>query len=128
MPIRAFHTNLLICRMFAGCLWAVLLAGVYCCGALAEEDPYLSTLSQEAKKVDTANQPTLSETGESAAPAEGGLSIQAFEEDLRAQYMGSYTFYLKLPRRTKEEIFLEYSNGASIDEIRQKIMDRFLHH
>ena len=127
MPTRAFHTNLLIRRIFIGRLWAVLLTVACCGGVLAEEDPYLSTLSQEAKKVDAANQPTLSETGESPAPAEGGLSVQAFEEDLRAQYMGSYTFYLKLPRRTKEEIFLEYSNGASIDEIRQKIMDRFLH-
>ncbi|MEW8395104.1 MAG: hypothetical protein AB2707_02980 [Candidatus Thiodiazotropha sp.] len=55
-----------------------------------------------------------------------GPSLQAFEEDLKARYMGSFTFYKKLPRRSREEVFEEYKGGASIDEIRKKIMDRFL--
>jgi hypothetical protein len=87
----------------------------------------LSAISQEAKKVETDYQPTLSESGETTGMTEDGLSLQAFEEDLKTRHKGSYTFYQKLPRRSREEVFLEYRGGASIDEIRQTIMDRFLH-
>ncbi len=92
----------------------------------AEEDPYLSAISREAKKVETPTQPAVTETSEPVPQESGGLDLQAFEEDLKARYKGSYTFYQKLPRRSREEVFLEYRNGASIDEIRKKIMDRFL--
>jgi hypothetical protein len=94
----------------------------------AEEDDYLSTLSSEAAKVDGTDQPTLEIKDAPAASPEEGPSIAAFEEDLKSRYRGSYTFYEKLPRRTQEEVFEEYRNGASIDEIRKKIMDRFLSH
>ncbi|MCG8037820.1 MAG: hypothetical protein JAZ19_12385, partial [Candidatus Thiodiazotropha taylori] len=55
-----------------------------------------------------------------------GAAQVAFEEDLKSRYLGSYTFYKKLPRRAREEVYEEYKGGASIDEIRQKIMNRFL--
>jgi hypothetical protein len=120
--------NLLIYNIFRRCLWAFLLVALSCAGAWAEEDPYLSILSQEAKKVDGMSQSTPNGSEGPAVQEYGGLSTQAFEEDLRERYKGSYIFYQKLPTRTKEEIFQEYRDGASFDEIRQKIMDRFLHH
>ncbi|MEW8507601.1 MAG: hypothetical protein AB2598_12940 [Candidatus Thiodiazotropha sp.] len=90
----------------------------------AEEDPYLSAISSEAEKVEPAETTSNSESVEDGES--GGPNLQAFEEDLRARYMGSFTFYKKLPRRSREEVFEEYKGGASIDEIRKKIMDRFL--
>jgi hypothetical protein len=105
----------------------MLLLAVSSLHVFAEEDPYLSAISQEAKKVVVPSQPDSAEPGESATPLVGELDLRAFEEDLKARYKGSYTFYTKLPRRTQDEIFLEYRDGASMDEIRKKIMDRFLH-
>ncbi|MES9969557.1 MAG: hypothetical protein ABW092_05950 [Candidatus Thiodiazotropha sp.] len=92
--------------------------------SIAEEDPYLSAISIEAEKVESTETTSKSEVDETGTVE--GPSLQAFEDDLRASYMGSFTFYKKLPRRSREEVFEEYKGGASIDEIRKKIMDRFL--
>ncbi|WP_316367963.1 hypothetical protein [Candidatus Thiodiazotropha sp. CDECU1] len=92
--------------------------------SIAEEDPYLSAISIEAEKVEST-ETTLKSEADDPGGVEGP-SLQAFEDDLRASYMGSFTFYKKLPRRSREEVFEEYKGGASIDEIRKKIMDRFL--
>jgi hypothetical protein len=92
----------------------------------AEEDPYLSAISQEAQKVEVETQPTLNGTGEPVSAAEDGLSLQAFEEDLKTRDKGSYAFYLKQPKRRREAAFPEYRGGASINEIREKIMGPFL--
>jgi hypothetical protein len=126
MPAHAWLRALIrgVCGRFT---WITLATVAMGNCAYAEEDPYLSAISEEAKKVEAESQSTTSITGQPAAPTEDGLSLVAFEEDLKARYKGSYTFYQKLPRRTKEEVFLEYRNGASIDEIRKMIMDRFLH-
>ncbi len=127
MPAPVACFDALIPRCFGRALGAILLLLVCVTGTCAAEDDYLSTLSREAEKVEADVQPTVTETGEPAAPTESGLNLQAFEEDLKARYKGSYTFYQKLPKRTREEVFLEYRDGASMDEIRKKIMDRFLH-
>ncbi len=92
--------------------------------SVAEEDPYLSAISIEAEKVESAEITTSDEAGK--IETGDGPSLQAFEDDLKTRYMGSFTFYKKLPRRSREEVFEEYKAGASIDEIREKIMDRFL--
>ncbi|MCG7982076.1 MAG: hypothetical protein JAY90_04900 [Candidatus Thiodiazotropha lotti] len=107
---------------------AILLTmlGLLAQPAVAQDDDYLSEISAEASKIDS-KLPTQGEekqdqdglTDESAAQI-------AFEEDLKSRYLGSYTFYKKLPRRAREEVYEEYKGGASIDEIRQKIMNRFL--
>jgi hypothetical protein len=66
-------------------------------------------------------------SGESDEPdVIDGPEMKVFEDDLRASYMGSFTFYKKLPRRSRAEIFEEYKEGASIDEFRNMIIDRFL--
>ena len=106
--------------------YALLLCLPISTGAIAAEDPYLSAISVEAEKVDAATQPTL-DSPEPQQGSDDGASLRSFEDDLKARYKGSYTFYVKLPQRSREEIFLEYRDGASIDEIRKKIMDRFLH-
>ncbi|MEW8026988.1 MAG: hypothetical protein AB2792_04595 [Candidatus Thiodiazotropha sp.] len=92
---------------------------------VAEEDPYLSAISSEAEKVESTETTTGSEADEMGGAVDGP-SLKAFEDDLKASYMGSFTFYKKLSRRSREEVFEEYKGGASIDEIRKKIMDRFL--
>ena len=124
MSTRAARSNLLICRIFGQLTVAMVLLAVSALCAVAEEDPYLSAISQEAEKVETPSSPAPTEAGGPAA--QDGLNLQSFEEDLKARYKGSYTFYQKLPRRSREEVFQEYRDGASIDEIRKKIMDRFL--
>lgn len=84
----------------------------------AEEDDYLSALKAEASKV--------------GVPATGGsagdrLSRESFENELKDRYAGSAVFYSKLDAANQEEIYQEYLSGATISELRKKIMDRFLH-
>ncbi|MCW8908921.1 MAG: hypothetical protein OQL28_16900 [Sedimenticola sp.] len=106
-----------------------LLFGVFVMSfsvSAAEDDDYLKALSQEADKV--GNTVTTEDAAASAtAGARGGVSRQLFETELKEKYAGSAVFYSKLPSATQEEIFLEYRSGASIAELRKKIMDRFLH-
>ncbi|MCU7883008.1 MAG: hypothetical protein KZQ82_02310 [Candidatus Thiodiazotropha sp. (ex Lucinoma annulata)] len=93
---------------------------------VADEDPYLSAISSEAAKVETTAPVLDGDEGSAVESTAVGPSMHAFEGDLKARYMGTFTFYKRLPRRAREEIFEEYKGGASIDEIRKKIMDRFL--
>jgi len=126
MPARTAQPNALIKFRFGRLRCAMLLSLATPFSTIAAEDPYLSAISVEAEKVDAAAQPTL----DSPAPQptnDGGVDLRAFEEDLKARYKGSYTFYAKLPQRSREEIFQEYRDGASIDALRKKIMDRFMH-
>lgn len=127
MPSQSAGSNMLIKQLFGRVLLVLMLLATVSLFATAEEDPYLSALSKEALKVEVAGQTTQSELNEAAVSEDGNLDLQMFEEDLKARYKGSYTFYQKLPRRSREEVFVEYRDGASIDEIRKKIMDRFLH-
>ncbi len=106
--------------------WFSFICGALPLGLLAEEDPYLSAISSEAAKVDAAEQPTLDTADEEVDSEAGGIDMQAFEEELKASYQGSFTFYEKLPRRVREEVFQVYSDGASIEEVRDMIMQRFL--
>ncbi|MCW8943855.1 MAG: hypothetical protein OQL27_03715 [Sedimenticola sp.] len=92
----------------------------------AEDDDYLSALNQEAKKVDGKGE--VSDTsGSVVTTGNTAVSREAFEAELKEKYAGSAVFYSKLPPGSQEEIFLEYQDGATIVELRKKIMDRFLH-
>mgnify|MGYP006921591418 CR=1 FL=1 len=104
-----------------------LLCGVFVISfsvSAAEDDDYLKALTQEADKV---GRTVATESGGAGAGAQGEASRQVFESELKEKYAGSAVFYSKLPPATQEEIFLEYRSGASIAELRKKIMDRFLH-
>jgi hypothetical protein len=121
------HSNYLIGMKICLCSWFSFLFCILPFGLAAEEDPYLSAISSEASKVESSGQPTVDLMGNEANEEAGGIDMQAFEEELKTSYQGSYTFYLKLPRHTREEVFQVYSDGASIEEVRKMIMQRFLH-
>ena len=104
---------------------ALCLVGSLSQVSVADEDAYLSQISSEAKKID-AELPAAEQPAQDSQVSVEAAAQQAFEEDLKARYMGSYTFYQKLPGRAREEVYEEYRDGASIDEIRKKIMSRFL--
>ncbi|MCU7929179.1 MAG: hypothetical protein KZQ90_00115 [Candidatus Thiodiazotropha sp. (ex Codakia rugifera)] len=116
MPVIRLRHQISV--LLAMCLAAQLIA--------ADEDPYLSAISSEAAKVEATAPELDSDEVNATESATEGPSVHAFEDDLKTRYMGTFTFYKRLPRRAREEIFEEYKDGASIDEIRKKIMDRFL--
>jgi hypothetical protein len=41
--------------------------------------------------------------------------------------VGTYTFYRRLPERSRAEIFVDYGEGASMQVLRDKVVDRYLH-
>jgi len=55
------------------------------------------------------------------------LTVVDFEDELKVRFLGSFTFYKKLPQRSREEVYHGYLNGNTIREIRKMIMNRYLH-
>ena len=98
----------------------------------AQSDDYLRAIEQETQKLDgdsggdPATPPTADaqrRTGRGFSP---GLSMERFGEELAERYIGSSVFYRKLSRRYREEVYAEYLDGASIDEVRELIMGLYL--
>ena len=98
----------------------------------AADDAYLDLLDREVTKVE----PGLTDTGEEGAKASEDTRRQAatpapsrthFEALLQKQHVGTYSFYRRLPERIREEVFLDYSAGAPMEALREKIIDRYLH-
>ncbi|MGB5451066.1 MAG: hypothetical protein WBM71_06940 [Sedimenticolaceae bacterium] len=116
-------------RALAGFLGAALLGLVHTF-THAADDPYLRMLEAEVTKVEGVSTDTK---GDGAAPAAGTggsaslASREHFEAMLRETHVGTYSFYRRLPERSREEIFIDYGNGASTAALRDKIVDRFLH-
>ncbi|MBA1329783.1 hypothetical protein QQ73_00740 [Candidatus Endoriftia persephone str. Guaymas] len=106
-------------------LFFLLMVPVFGAVVGAEEDSYLSEISLEAEKLDRAKPDAVGESAASEVAIEGA-SQEEFEADLKSRYVGSYTFYMKLPPASQEEVFQDYRDGAAISDIRKKIMDRFL--
>lgn len=114
-------------------VFAALVLGSMSGLSVATDDPYLQMLDQEVTKVEAS--PT--DKGRDSAVQSGGttpvqrsdsgVSRETFEADLRNHNLGTYSFYRKLPERTREEVYLDYANGASIDVVRDKIIERYLH-
>lgn len=112
---------------------AALLCCALCPGLYATDDAYLKALDAEVSKVGGA----LTDTGGDAAPGASPGSTQKdarpessrerFEALLRERHIGTYSFYRRLPERSREEIFLDYAGGDAMDVLRDKIVDRFLH-
>lgn len=106
-------------------LLALVLAG--CCGhAVAAGDPYLEMLDREVAKVEVA--PTDNSPGTAAvdSAAQAGDSRDQFEARLRSEHVGTYSFYRRLPERSREEMYLEYRSGVPMAGLRDKIVQRFL--
>ena len=92
----------------------------------AADDAYIDAVKGEAGKIEGGG-------GGSAASAGGDTTlaadpkVAAFERDLDKQYRGTFLFYQRLPARSREEIYKAHAGGASIEEVRRMVMDRFQH-
>jgi len=122
-------------RSAAGWLPALLLMGCTLAGGALAADDYLSELDAEAKKVEARSIDGEAGTSTVEAPAEiggstgggrSGASRERFESLLRQKYLGTFGFYKKLPERSRQEIFIDYRDGAPMAEVRKKIIDRLL--
>jgi len=98
--------------------------------AAADAD-YLKLLDEEVSKVDgavtrvEADAPVAKTDTAPVVRASG--SRKQFEGLLREQHVGTYSFYRRLPERNRQEIFLDYQSGMPMNQLRDKIVDRFLH-
>lgn len=109
-------------------LCGVLVVGLFSTSMLAAEDPYLDLLDREAVKVDRAASDTFTAAEDVGGnPSRPVASQESFETLLRRQHVGTYSFYRRLPERSREEVYLDYRGGASIETLRGKIIDRYLH-
>ncbi len=59
------------------------------------------------------------------SPEETALVRDRFESMLRQRYAGTFSFYARLPDRSRQEILGQYRKGADIAQLRQTIIDRF---
>ena len=110
---------------------SLLVLGPVC---QAETDPYLQLLAEEVTKVEESPIETVRVQEDAAPPARLVAqsarpvpSRKRFEELLREQHVGTYSFYSRLPERSRAEIFVDYGNGASMEALREKVVDRYLH-
>ena len=108
-------------------LFAVSLPQVH-----AADDAYLRLLDQEVIKVEEPATDTGLDDAASSGPtsrdqAPQPVSRERFETLLKQTRVGTYSFYRRLPERSREEIFLDYSDGVSLEALRGKIVDRYLH-
>lgn len=99
----------------------------------AADDAYLEQLDEEVTKVEAVPTDTGRDGAARPAKTAGGAgtrevaSREQFEASLRDQHVGTYSFYRRLPERSREEVFLDYSRGASMESLREKVIERFLH-
>ena len=120
-------------RCFGRIAGAVLFVGTTSSVLHAADDAYLQLLDEEVTKVEAVS--TDKEGDDAGRSAEDGAmgrtqtapSRERFESLLRKQHVGTYSFYRRLPERSREEIFIDYANGASMETVREKVVDRFLH-
>jgi len=122
-----------LCGCFSHIVGAVLIVSMTSPALHAADDPYLQLLDEEVTKVEAV--PTDTVGDDAARSAEAGVtggaqavpSRERFEAQLRQQHVGTYSFYRRLPERSREEIFVDYANGASMEALREKVVDRYLH-
>jgi len=116
------------CLRRASLAVALVASGQVC---QAETDPYLRLLAEEVTKVEESPTETVTvqedAAGLVAQSARPVPSRKRFEGLLREQHVGTYSFYSRLPERSREEIFVDYANGASMEALREKVVDRYLH-
>lgn len=118
-------------RSAAAAACACALAFTLASGAVnAASDPYLESLEREVAKVEVAptDNPDAARAG--AAPrdpaAGAALTREQFEDLLSSEHVGTYSFYRRLPERSRQEIYLEYRSGVPVGGLREKIVQRFL--
>lgn len=115
-------------RMFPAALFCLCLAPL--CDA---DDRYLELIDEEVSKVDSVPVDKAGDEGEESRTAAATSAAQPvpsrkdFEALLRQEHVGTFSFYRRLPERSREEVFVDYSSGASMEALRDKIIDRYLH-
>lgn len=91
-------------------------------------DAYLDALEAEANKAEGAvieeQAATAGPATASSAPSE--VDQAAFENELKTHYLGTFNMYKSLPERSRQEVIIDYQRGASMDEVRNKIVARLL--
>jgi hypothetical protein len=105
--------------LVSGCLLIVPTAG-------HSQKSYLDAIQLEAEKLD---QPVTAKADEAESGSATAVDEQVmeFEQELETRFKGSYLFYKKLPARSQEEVFLEHQQGASVEDVRKTILNRYLH-
>jgi hypothetical protein len=121
MPRRTWFDR----RCFAGRPAAVVVLAMSF-ASHAAADAYTDAIKGEALKVEAGTAASAS-TGTDQTSAATDPKAAAFEQELDKQFHGTYLFYQQLPPSNREEIFKAHIGGASIEEVRKMVMDRFQH-
>ena len=120
--------------------YGLLMAVLVCAGGLLPQpghaaDSYLEELKSEAEKVNpeggkdtqgsTPAYPSQGLPPQTVDPSETikpGLDKKGFEQQLHANYYGSYLFYSTLPVAKRDQVYEEYKQKNDIKSIRESIM------
>ncbi len=126
--------------------WFFLLVITLPCAHVVAADNYLDQLEVESKKL--TDRPVLAPETDASSTESGSenkefnvegksiflspdfdqdLTMIEFEDELNVRFLGSFTFYKKLPQPSREEVYRGYLNGNTIKETRKIIMSRYLH-
>lgn len=105
-------------RFLLACAAGISFGLVLPSTGVAASDAYIDALKAE---VADAPEKRLS-PGQDAQPA-ADRSQEEMEEWLRTDFVGSYMFYQSMPDVKKRMVYKAYRSGATITELRQKILD-----
>jgi len=124
----------------AGVLWMGLViigSAFVTCPSVegASDEEFLKLIEEEPAKIGSGmvgDTPTEGAPGGMVRPPgagfQAGMTPEQFAQTLHSQYYGSYVFFDKLPPETREEIYRDYLNGSSVEQVRAKITERFMNH
>lgn len=101
-------------------LFALSMTGL---ASAAGEDDYLKALEAESQKMEAKEFVAESAEGENI---ESDAQRNEFEMYMKAKHKGTYAFYRKLPDYSKEEIFMAFTDGALMEDIRYMVIERKL--
>lgn len=91
-----------------------------------QADDYLDSLEAEVGKVENHSFDDSVEPKAEPNAEDEVLLRHEFEQHLSQKNKGSYTLYKKLPERSRQEVYEEFTQGASMSQIRRMIVDRIL--
>ena len=121
------HRDQRLCQLLVFVLYLSVSGTVF--GA---DDDYLKALEAESSKLE----PGKLDAGQGEQNEVAGQQMDSdiemsdvrvkFEQILSEKYHGSYTFYSKLPERSRQEIVKDYQQGKPFVQIRKIIIDRFM--
>ena len=112
----------------SGRLFAVGMMCFGFCPGYAVGDSYLDLVDEEATKVEARSTDKGPDGAENQADdLRRSASRERFEALLEQRHVGTFSIYRRLPERSRQEVFRDYRNGASIEALREKIVDRYLH-